>query len=168
MRGIDVLDKQDLYLQAKELIKRHIHKGNYRPQDRLPTNREFSKMMNVSQLTIQRAIAALADEGLLYARRGKGTFLRELSPTVLPRKMTGLYACIIPSIQHNTVAATVHALDDVVFNGSGHHLVVCNTDLDFDREIRLLDSLLQRDVDALIYQINPQLFAHPVCVQAID
>jgi GntR family transcriptional regulator of arabinose operon len=137
-------------------------------EDRLPTNREFSKRMNVSSLTVQKAVSALVREGVLYARRGKGTFVRNLAASVRGKPQIGVYATMIPTIQGNTVAAFVNALDDLVFSKSGDHMFLCNSQYDLEREITLLDSLLSRSIDVLIYQVNPLLFIRPVFIHAID
>jgi len=168
MSDIDVLDKRALYLQVKELIRERVRRGEFPPDRRLPTNRQLGRMMNVSTLTVQRALAALAEEGLLYARRGKGTFVRGQDTGSSERKKTGLYACLVPTIQSNTVAATVHAIDTMLFDHSGQHVVVCNSENNLEREVRLLDSLLGRSVDALIYQSNPQSYRRPIFINAID
>jgi len=168
MNEIDALSKEDLYLQVKAFILDHIRKGSYKADERLPTNREFSQMFKVSALTVQRAISDLMDDGIVYARRGKGTFIRDTQAAAQSRKATGLYACVFPSIHTNTVAAVVYALDSVIFDQAGHHMLLCNTQLDLEREVALLDSLLDRAVDALIYQHNPLMLRYPVFARAID
>jgi DNA-binding LacI/PurR family transcriptional regulator len=165
---VNLQDKRDLYLQVKAYIADYVRQGKYETDGSLPTNREFAEMLKVSPLTIQRAIVALADEGLLYTRRGKGTYVRQGAEATALRMKTGLYACVVPTIRSNTVAATVDALDALIFENSGQHMLLCNSQLDFDREVRLLDSLLDRTVDALIYQSNPLVYQRPIFVQAID
>jgi GntR family transcriptional regulator of arabinose operon len=166
--GVRETDRTPLYLQVKELIKEYLRKGNYPLGGQLPTNHEFSELMNVSQLTVQKAVNTLVKEGVLYTRRGKGTFVQNLSSSVRSKPQIGIYATMIPTIQGNTVAAFVNALDDLVFSKRGDHMFLCNSQYDLEREITLLDSLLERSIDVLIYQINPLLFIRPVFVHAID
>lgn len=168
MVTVNLHDKEDLYTQVKEFIKGHIRTGNLHANDRLPTIREFADMTKVSNLTVQRAVAALVDEGLLYSRRRLGTFVRDASASPLTREKTGLYACVVPTIQCNTVASTVYAVDKLLFAASGQHLLLCNSHCDFEHEVRLLDSLLDRKIDALIYQTFALLHNNPVFIRAID
>lgn len=168
MSEIDIMSREDLYVQVKGFVLEHIRTHDYQAEDRLPTNREFSKMLKVSPLTVQRAISGLIDEGVVYARRGKGTFLRDPGSAVPARPASGLYACVFPSVHSNTVAATVYALDNVIFDRGGNHMLLCNSQLDLDREVTLLDSLLDRAVDALVYQPNPLTRRHPVLARAIE
>jgi GntR family transcriptional regulator, transcriptional repressor for pyruvate dehydrogenase complex len=45
------------------------------PGDRLPTERELAEMLGVSRVPVRDAIRTLAAQGLVEARRGKGTFV---------------------------------------------------------------------------------------------
>ncbi|SFH05932.1 GntR family transcriptional regulator [Desulfotomaculum arcticum] len=64
-----------LYLQLKELIKQEIKKGNLKPTDRLPSEKELCNIYKVSRITVRQALAALDNEGLIYRSHGKGTFV---------------------------------------------------------------------------------------------
>jgi len=167
--NIDILDSRDLFLQVKDSIVEYLKESDLPPDRQLPTNREFGRMFNVSALTVQRAMGALAKEKIVYSRRGRGTFVLNPNPdTQTSNSRTSLIACVIPSIQDNTVAATIFALDDVVFDHGGEHLIVSNTQFDPDRELRLLDSLLDRGIDALVYQPEAPLKRQPEQIRAID
>jgi LacI family transcriptional regulator len=158
---------EPLYLQVKDFLKKEIHRGKFRPGDRLPSQRTLAGQAKVSQLTVQKAVSSLVEEGLLVARQGQGTFIRD-GAAAMAKPRTGVYATIVPSIRANTVASFVYALDDRVFAESGHHMYVCNSRLDLDREVTLLDSLLDRSTDALIYALNPLLYRRPVFRRAIE
>ena len=163
---VDLLSEQDLYLQVKDSIQAYVRAHRLRPDDQLPTNRQFSALFKVSALTVQRAVGALAAERLVYTRRGRGTFVRQVGERRMPRPR--LYGCVVPTIQNNTVAAHVSAIDDLVFDDSGNHLIVANTRCSTEREVRLLDSLLARGIDALIYQPNPTFGRDAAFVRAVD
>ena len=159
---------EPLFVQVKDLIRDEIRRGTYRPGDRLPSQRDLAGQAEVSQLTVQKAVRSLVEEGLLVARQGQGTFIRDKSAAAKAKSQTGVYATIVPSIKSNTVASFVYALDDLVFAESGHHMYVCNSRLDLDREISLLDSLMDRSTDALVYALNPLLYRRPIFRRAID
>jgi GntR family transcriptional regulator len=45
------------------------------PGDRLPSDAELCELFGVSRMTARHAVQVLANEGLLYRRRGQGTFV---------------------------------------------------------------------------------------------
>ena len=47
------------------------------PGDKLPNEVELSQMLGVSRTTLREALRALASQGLLEARRGRGTFVSQ-------------------------------------------------------------------------------------------
>ncbi len=46
--------------------------GQFRPGDRLPTERELAEILDVSRTTVRAAVAVLEREGLIAVRRGRG------------------------------------------------------------------------------------------------
>lgn len=66
-----------LYIQLKEILRSRIESGYYAPHDRLPSERELSEQHGISRMTARQALLELTQEGLVYARVGKGTFVSE-------------------------------------------------------------------------------------------
>lgn len=58
-----------------EEIKSGIVAGRFAGGSRLPTERDFAKLMGASQLTVSKAIAMLAAEGLIDKRQGSGNYV---------------------------------------------------------------------------------------------
>lgn len=67
--------RQPLYQQVKSSIIQKIQSGQWQHDDVLPNEIELSKMFNVSQGTLRRALKELVQEGFLVRRQGKGTFI---------------------------------------------------------------------------------------------
>ncbi len=61
-------------------IKQDIIAGKYPVGSRLPTEHELCRTFGVSRPTVRRAIARLAEEGLVNARQGAGTFAAATMP----------------------------------------------------------------------------------------
>ena len=55
--------------------------GHYRPGDKLPTEAALSARFAVNRHTVRHALAALAAEGTVHARRGSGVYVAGLPPT---------------------------------------------------------------------------------------
>ncbi|WP_106496655.1 GntR family transcriptional regulator [Lentibacillus sp. Marseille-P4043] len=66
-----------IYYQLEEEIKRLIHTEQLLPGELLPSEREYAEKYDISRMTVRQAINNLAAEGLLYRRKGKGTFIAE-------------------------------------------------------------------------------------------
>lgn len=71
-----------LYLQVKQAIENKIQDGNFTSGDILPTERELSRMYNVSRITVRQALAALAREDRVVHLPQKGVMVKMAgSPT---------------------------------------------------------------------------------------
>ena len=64
-----------LYRQIKNLITDALVSGEWRPGDPIPSEIELANRFSVSQGTVRKAIAELADENMLVRHQGKGTFV---------------------------------------------------------------------------------------------
>ncbi|WP_083099247.1 phosphonate metabolism transcriptional regulator PhnF [Pseudophaeobacter leonis] len=60
-----------------------IAQGRYRPGDKLPSEAQLAARFGVNRHTVRRALAAMADQGLVHARRGAGVFVAA-APTDYP------------------------------------------------------------------------------------
>ena len=63
---------------SEEVISRlreMIHRGELRPGDRLPPERDLAKLLGVSRPTLRAGIRSLAAVGVLQSRQGAGTFV---------------------------------------------------------------------------------------------
>ncbi|MGI9483674.1 MAG: histidine utilization repressor [Hyphomicrobiales bacterium] len=69
---------QPLYLQVKTRILEAIRSGEWPPGFRVPSENQLVKDLNISRMTINRALLELKDEGYLSRVHGVGTFVREL------------------------------------------------------------------------------------------
>jgi GntR family transcriptional regulator len=78
------------YLQVADHIRDLILSGELKPGDEIPSERRIVEEWRISRPTATRALAALRAEGLVEARQGAGTFVRE-RPT-LARRARDRYA----------------------------------------------------------------------------
>jgi len=66
-----------IYTQLVEQIKLRIISGVYKPGDKLPSVRDFAQEAAVNPNTMQRALAELEKDGLVYSQRTSGRFITE-------------------------------------------------------------------------------------------
>jgi len=63
-----------LYLQIKEALKSSILDGQYKPNERMPSESKLMSSFGVSRITVRQALRDLHGEGLIFTAQGKGTF----------------------------------------------------------------------------------------------
>ncbi len=75
MNGIVRDSKLPYYQQLYDLLYKDISGGRWRPGDMLPSETELIDRYQVSRITVRQALALLVKDGLIYRRRGLGTFV---------------------------------------------------------------------------------------------
>lgn len=66
-----------LYYRVREDLRELIVSGEFKPGDRVSSERELCEQHGVSSITVKRAVLDLVREGLLYRVPGKGTFVSQ-------------------------------------------------------------------------------------------
>jgi len=64
-----------IYYQLMQHMKRQIKSGAWKDGDMIPSERELCELFDISRMTVRQAVDALKNEGILYSRRGVGTFI---------------------------------------------------------------------------------------------
>ena len=75
---IDNADARPIYLQIMDEIRRAIVLGTLRPEDALPSVRQLAVDLRVNPNTVAQAYRELERDGVVYVRRGQGTFVAPL------------------------------------------------------------------------------------------
>ena len=66
------------YAQLVRILLGQIAAGVFRPGDRLPSEAQLCERYGVSPMTVRRVINILADQGVVIAEQGRGTFVKPL------------------------------------------------------------------------------------------
>jgi GntR family transcriptional regulator len=72
---------EPLWIQAVNLINREIASGVLKPGMRLPPERELCLQLNISRVTLRKALNKLVDDGVLSASHGRGWYVAETAGT---------------------------------------------------------------------------------------
>jgi GntR family transcriptional regulator len=75
MRTLDESSAQPLYQQLQRSLREAIENRVIAPDDALPPERDLADELNVSRITVRKAIDGLVEEGLLTRKQGSGTFV---------------------------------------------------------------------------------------------
>jgi GntR family transcriptional regulator len=91
---IETLTKTEgvaLYVQIRETLRDQIKTGVLKPGQKLPAEDELAAQFGVSRMTVRQGISDLTDEGMLYRRRGIGTFVTQFHVERDHNKLTGYF-----------------------------------------------------------------------------
>src|SRR5512141_1199954 len=77
---IKAVEPQRLYRRIAEQIAQLIRRGEYRPGDRLPPERDLAHQLGVSRPSVREALIALEVEGYVEVRVGSGVYVTRRRP----------------------------------------------------------------------------------------
>ncbi len=74
---LDLASELPIYLQITAEMEDAIFTGAFPEETQVPSTTEISASLQVNPATVLKGMNLLADEGLLYKKRGLGLFVRE-------------------------------------------------------------------------------------------
>lgn len=75
MVQLDLLDAKPIYEQVKDCIRHLVISGALVSDEKLPSVREMAAKLAINPNTIAKAYRELEEEGYIYSKSGKGTFV---------------------------------------------------------------------------------------------
>ena len=84
MFKLDSSSQKPLYKQVVDETKKLITKGMLKENDKMPSIREFAKILNVNISTVQKAYQELEKEKIIVTIVGRGTFITENLDAIKP------------------------------------------------------------------------------------
>lgn len=75
--GFVLNDKEPIYYQIVEFIKKQVIRGDIELGEKLPSIREISAILGINPNTLQRVYSELERKGIIVSRRGLGSFVVE-------------------------------------------------------------------------------------------
>jgi len=139
-------------------VVRHIFKlvqdGTLKAGDKLPTNRDLAKDLNVSILTVQRAMKQLEAQKTVSCHRRTGTFLTHPENISSPKIQSGLIGLFCPELFDDFHSDLLLELERGMMD-HGKLLSINFTHSHPEREVTLLRSLARQRLEALVYFTSP-------------
>jgi Transcriptional regulators len=146
-----------MYLKIMEDLRTIIEAGAFDYDVPLCTEKSVKEKYNVSRITAKRALDELESEGLLFRKRGVGSFVKKTDdsnskyaipePTVISKSV----ALMIPfSFTRGGIFTAIQSASNILaFSGIYLTLHVYSPGL--NNEAKMLDELYANQVDAVIY-----------------
>ena len=72
---INTADPRPIYVQIMDEVRRSLVVGTLRAEDPLPSVRQLAADLRLNPNTVAQAYRELEREGIVYVRRGQGTFV---------------------------------------------------------------------------------------------
>lgn len=68
-----------IYIEVIEQIREMLNRGELKPGDQLPAEREFAELLGISRVSLRQALTVLETLGIVEIRHGEGTFISSTS-----------------------------------------------------------------------------------------
>lgn len=92
-------DSLPIYLQIAERLMDEILAGQYKVDERVPGVRDYSVLLQVNVNTTTKAFEQLRQRGIIYDRRGLGSFVtQEACSIILEERRRNFFANQIPEL----------------------------------------------------------------------
>jgi DNA-binding LacI/PurR family transcriptional regulator len=134
------------YVEIKNQLTAEIAKLNR--NDRLPSRLELCKKLDTTRTTIDRAINELVKEGALFSVNGSGTYVAAANEELSVHEGQS-WGVVVRDVSEVFFAKVVRGVENVA-QGYGINVIVCNTDLDFNKQEQYIKRLLRFGVSGLI------------------
>ena len=86
MQPMDPADKRQPNVKVAASIRAAILSGELEPGQRLPSGPELAEFFGVANMTVQKAIRTLADEGFVRTKSGSGVYVRDQASLPTPEE----------------------------------------------------------------------------------
>jgi DNA-binding transcriptional regulator YhcF (GntR family) len=79
-------NNRPIFQQIREMIEEDILAGRLKPDEQIPSNSRLVGYYGVNPVTVHKGVTLLADEGLIYKKRGLGMFVAQDAPAILRKR----------------------------------------------------------------------------------
>jgi DNA-binding LacI/PurR family transcriptional regulator len=131
------------YKEIKNMLMAEIGKLNI--NDRLLSRTELCKKLETTRMTLDKAMNELVAEGVLFSRKGSGTYVAGVST------QSGVcsWGLIVPDVMESFHAELVRGVENVA-QKHGINVIICNSDSDFEKQEQYINRLNRSGISGLI------------------
>lgn len=86
-----------IYLQVVDMIENEIILNRLLEDDQVPSTNEFSKVYNINPATARKGLNILAENNIVYKKRGLGMFVtKEARSIILKKRQKDFFDIVLP------------------------------------------------------------------------
>lgn len=134
-----------LYEQLKNIIETQIKKGNLKPYEQIPSERELCEKYGVSRITVRQAITLAEHQGLVHRTHGIGTFVNKQK---IEQELTELNSFQTPLTQQGLIGSTKIIKSEVIQNTLQHSRLL---NIGMDKKLTHLQLLGLGDDEPIVF-----------------
>jgi LacI family transcriptional regulator len=145
---LDVHNAAPFYLQIVDDIKSKIALKKLKAGDQLGSHAELSLSYGVSLITVTKALAVLINEGIVFSRVGKGTYVAQ-QRTDASRNGHPTIGLVIRDIQSPFFSRVMHSVESAAYE-LGYHVLISNSSGKPEKEEAQIARFREFGVDGMI------------------
>lgn len=138
------------YKSVKKFVLDQVEEKNMQPGDRLPSEAELSRELNVSAITIKKALSDLAADGIIQRIKGKGSFIAEAKNKDTSHMVAMLFA--LDDIRDSAFSSLILGAQAYLSRYNYSMLVEC-TGENLENAKSQLARLIDHGVDGFIFYL---------------
>ena len=147
--GINLKDPAPLYEQIERDIKKKIKEGVLLRGSLIGSQNELSIQYAVSAITVKKALSNLVNEGILYTRVGKGTYVSEKQEKKLDLSKHKTIGLVLQDINHPFFSMIVNSVEERAYE-LGYNLLLSSSANKIEKEESQILHFRELGVDGLI------------------
>ncbi|MEX0609509.1 MAG: GntR family transcriptional regulator [Balneolaceae bacterium] len=130
--AIDFQDSTPLYVQIVNDIKTKISRGEFKVGQQLKSHKLLAQEYDVSLITIKSALSSLIDEGFLFSRVGKGTFIAERKEAASISKHAAV-GLVLQDLKNPFFSLIAHMVEETAYS-KNYNLLLSNSSSQIKKE----------------------------------
>jgi DNA-binding LacI/PurR family transcriptional regulator len=138
------------YFQLQTWLVEQIEQGIFKPDDKIPTEEEFTQITGLARATIRQAIQNLVNMGYLLRKRRLGTFVLRRTIKDINSEKTTIIGVVVPDIRTGYAPELARGAGDEAAHDR-HSILLCNTDDLFIKADFHTDRLIEHTVSGVIF-----------------
>ena len=144
------------YQMVIDYIIDKINKKELVSGDKIPSENQFSEMLDVSNITVRRAMSDLVNSGIIYRVKGKGSFVSTRSIQE-KKKSNRLVAFLFSEGLNGNAYMQFISYMQKYFLKHSYSLISESIDDNMQNELSIIQKLIDKHVEGfIIYSKNPE------------